>query len=189
MNIFKIVYVTSDKIGNEFLNLACCSSLRSVVVYNFSEIESTFLIPFWDITWLSVDNSVTWFMSPHLEVLFASLFNSFVPNPPFLYPWCCLQVEKGCIVNEWVNTDNSKHHVKDISQILHRKLLQIVEQLLFFKIHNDTKSMFVNTYLFPKTSQISFDVKFPSRKSRLIYACFLLTNLLPYTVNFPFLSY
>ena len=34
--------------GNKSHNLLYCSSLQSVVVYNFTEIESTFPVPLWD---------------------------------------------------------------------------------------------------------------------------------------------
>ena len=47
-NIFKIVCTVSEKLGNKSLILTYCSSLQLVVVYNFSEIKSTFPVPFWD---------------------------------------------------------------------------------------------------------------------------------------------
>ena len=34
--------------GNKSQNLPYCSLLQSLVVYNFTEIESTFPVPFWD---------------------------------------------------------------------------------------------------------------------------------------------
>ena len=37
-----------SKLGNKSHNLPYCSSVQSVVVYNFTEIKCTFLVPFWD---------------------------------------------------------------------------------------------------------------------------------------------
>ena len=49
MKIFSKLYVYFQrKLGNKFHNLPCCSLLQFVVVYKFSEIESTFPVPFWD---------------------------------------------------------------------------------------------------------------------------------------------
>ena len=43
-----MVCIVSEKGGSKFDNLAYCSSLQLAVVYSFSEIESTFSVPFWD---------------------------------------------------------------------------------------------------------------------------------------------
>ena len=49
MKIFSKLYVYFQrKLGNKYQNLPYCFSLQSVVVYNFTEIESTFPVPFWD---------------------------------------------------------------------------------------------------------------------------------------------
>ena len=49
MKIFSKLYVKFQrKLGNKSHNLTYCSLLQTVVVYNFSEIESTFLVPSWD---------------------------------------------------------------------------------------------------------------------------------------------
>ena len=36
------------KVGNKSHNLTYYSSLQTVVVYNFSEVEHNFMVPFWD---------------------------------------------------------------------------------------------------------------------------------------------
>ena len=47
MKIFSKLYVKfQKKLGNKSPNLTYCSSLQPIVVYNFSEIESTFSVPF-----------------------------------------------------------------------------------------------------------------------------------------------
>ena len=49
MKIFSKLYVKFQrKLGKKYQNYPYCSSLQSVVVYNFTEIESTFPVPFWD---------------------------------------------------------------------------------------------------------------------------------------------
>ena len=49
MKIFSKLYVKFQrKLGKKCQNYPYCSSLQSVVVYNFTEIESTFPVPFWD---------------------------------------------------------------------------------------------------------------------------------------------
>ena len=45
MKIFSKLYV---KLLNKSRNLPYCSSLQSAVICNFTEIESTFPVPFWD---------------------------------------------------------------------------------------------------------------------------------------------
>ena len=48
--------------GNKSLNLAYSPSLQSVVAYNFTEIQSTFPVPFWDkVAHWAHDGSVAWF--------------------------------------------------------------------------------------------------------------------------------
>ena len=54
-NIFKIVCI------NKTQNLPYCSSLQSVVIYNFNEMESTFPVPFRDYV-TDCYGSVAWFM-------------------------------------------------------------------------------------------------------------------------------
>ena len=47
MKIFSKLYVKfQKKLGNKSPNLTYCFSLQPIVVYNFSEIESTFSVPF-----------------------------------------------------------------------------------------------------------------------------------------------
>ena len=49
MKIFSKLYVQFlKKEENKSNNLTYCSSLQLVIVYNFSEIESIFPVPFWD---------------------------------------------------------------------------------------------------------------------------------------------
>ena len=45
-NIFKFVCIVSEQLGNKSHNMKYCSSLQPEVVYNFSEIKSTFQVPF-----------------------------------------------------------------------------------------------------------------------------------------------
>ena len=45
-NIFKFVCIVSEQLGNKSHNMEYCSSLQPEVVYNFSEIKSTFQVPF-----------------------------------------------------------------------------------------------------------------------------------------------
>ena len=57
MKIFSKLYVQFlKKEENKSNNLTYCSSLQLVIVYNFSEIESIFPVPFWD--YKTVDGSV-----------------------------------------------------------------------------------------------------------------------------------
>ena len=49
MKIFSKLYIEFQrKYGNKSHNLTYCTSLQPVVVYNFSEIENTFPVSFWD---------------------------------------------------------------------------------------------------------------------------------------------
>ena len=45
---FQIVCKVSEKLWNKSHNLPYCSSIQSVVAYNFTEIESTFPVLLWD---------------------------------------------------------------------------------------------------------------------------------------------
>ena len=57
MKIFWKLYVQFlKKEENKSNNLTYCSSLQLVIVYNFSEIESIFPVPFWD--YKTLDGSV-----------------------------------------------------------------------------------------------------------------------------------
>ena len=80
-----------------------CSSFQHVVVYNFSEIESTFSISFWD--------KVTdhWYLRDTVSVcLMRSPFRNFF------------------------NTYAGKNHVKEILQALPHKFCRLGKRLLFF---------------------------------------------------------
>ena len=49
MKIFSKLYIQFQrKLGNKSHNLPYCFSLQSVVFYNFTEIENTFPVLFWD---------------------------------------------------------------------------------------------------------------------------------------------
>ena len=65
MKKFSKLYVQFQrKLGNKSQNLPYCSLLESVIVYNITEIESIFPVPFWDYVadclWLRDMVSIFW---------------------------------------------------------------------------------------------------------------------------------